>query len=118
MTEIIIPWREAFAVAFNDMAQAVHANAVDKGWWDEDRNDGEMLMLMVTELAEACEALRHGNPPDSHIPEFSGVEAELADVVIRAMDFCAARGYDLGDAIVAKHRYNQTRAIKHGGKIF
>src|SRR4051812_19887045 len=40
----------------------------------ERRNDSEMLMLTVTELAEAVEGLRHGNPASDHIPEFSFAE--------------------------------------------
>jgi hypothetical protein len=75
-------------------------------------------MLIVSELSEALEALRHGNPPDDKIPEFNGAVAELADAVIRAMDMCAARGWPLGEAIVAKHAMNKSRARMHGGKKF
>jgi NTP pyrophosphatase (non-canonical NTP hydrolase) len=73
-----------------------------------------MIMLMVTELAEAVEALRAGNPPDDKIPEFSGVEAELADAVIRIMDFGHARGHRVAQAIEAKMKYNTGRPYKHG----
>lgn len=83
-----------------------------------DRNDGELLMLIVTELAEACEGLRHGNGPSDHIPEFSFAEEELADAVIRIADMCAARGWRLGEAIVAKMAFNKGRSHKHGGKKF
>jgi NTP pyrophosphatase (non-canonical NTP hydrolase) len=62
--------------------------------------------------------MRHGNPPDDHIPEFSGVEAELADVVIRIMDYAFARGLNIAGAIEAKAKYNESREMKHGGKIF
>lgn len=76
------------------------------------------LMLIVSELSEALEALRHGNPPDNHIPEFSGLEAELADAVIRICDFSEARKLRLAQAIVAKMAYNSTRAKMNGGKKF
>ena len=39
----------------NEYAEKIHANAADKGFWDSDRNMGEMLMLAVSELAEALE---------------------------------------------------------------
>ena len=96
----------------------VHSTAISKGWWNNPRNDAELLMLIVTELAEACEALRHGNPPDDKIPEFSGVEAELADACIRIFDMAEARGYRLGEAICAKAKMNEGRPAMHGGKKF
>lgn len=105
---------EQFARGFNDMAMVVHQNNIEKGWWEKDRNDLELVCLMHTELSEAAEALRHGNPPDSHIPEFKGTEAEYADTVIRIMDHARARGWDIGRAIVAKVAYNKTRPYKHG----
>lgn len=102
----------------NQMSWAVHQNAVAHGWWENPRNEGEMIALMHSELSEALEALRHGNPPDDHCPELSGVEAEMADVVIRIGDFCKAKGIDLGRAIAIKHAYNIKRPHKHGGKKF
>lgn len=108
----------AFAEAFNKVAKGVHQTAIEKGWWKGEKNEGELICLMHSELSEALEALRHGNPPDNKIPEFTGVEAELADVVIRIMDVAAAYGYRVGEALEAKIAFNKTREHMHGGKRF
>ena len=103
-----------FIKQFNCMSKLVHDWAMRKGFWDEPRNDGEIIALMHSELSEALEALRHGNPADDKVPEFSGFEAELADCVIRIMDTAAARGLRVGEAIVAKMAYNEGRPYRHG----
>jgi hypothetical protein len=47
----------------NVIAQDIHETAVAHGFWPTDRNMGEMLMLMTSELAEALEEHRAGRPP-------------------------------------------------------
>jgi NTP pyrophosphatase (non-canonical NTP hydrolase) len=96
----------------------VYQNAKSKGWHDKPNDPVVSLALIHCEASEAVEAIRHGNPPSEHIPRFSGVEEELADIVIRCMDLSQEKGYRLGEAIVAKHEFNRTRPIKHGGKLF
>ncbi len=107
-----------FVKEFNKLSNEINKNAINHGWWEGERNEGELIALMHSELSEALEALRYGNLPDNHIPEFNGVEAEFADVIIRIMDVAAAKGYRVAEAIIAKHKYNLTRPFKHGNKIF
>lgn len=109
---------DAFAIEFNQLAHEINQTAIEKGWWKGERNDGELIALMHSKLSEALEALRRGNPPDDKIPDYTGVEAELADVIIRIMDVASAKGWRVAEALVAKVEYNKGRSHMHGGKAF
>jgi len=101
----------------DQMQTEVHRTAVEHGWWENPRPVGEVLMLMVTELAEAMEAYRSGNPESEKIPGFSQMEEELADVVIRLLDFAGGESLDIEGALLAKMAYNEKRPYRHGGKL-
>ena len=108
---------EDFIAIWKAVSKVVHDMAEDKGFWPAqkaDRNFGEGLALIHSELSEALEGMRTGNPESKKIPGFSQVEEELADVVIRLMDLCVGLQMDLPKAILSKIRHNAKRAYKHG----
>lgn len=78
------------------------------GEWIADPNKGEKIALMHSELSEALEGARKGLP-DAHLPHRSAEEVEMADAVIRILDYCGRFNLDIGGAIAEKLRYNATR---------
>ena len=71
---------------------------------------GLKLALVMSELGETLEAVRKNLGPDSHIPEFTSEEAEVADAIIRLMNYATDRKLRLAEAIVAKNEFNRNRA--------
>jgi NTP pyrophosphatase (non-canonical NTP hydrolase) len=87
---------------------------------------GTCIALMHSELSEAwTDVWAHNQdtgqtnfPQSLKIPEFSTVEEEFADVIIRIMDYSERKGLDVAGAIVAKAEYNKSRSQRHGDKSF
>jgi len=107
-----------FKILFRQKQKEIFQTAKEKGFYDnENRNIGEMIALIHSELSEALEALRHNNPKSDHIPKFSLVEEELADAIIRILDLSEYKHYDVSGAMLEKMKFNKTRERKHGKKF-
>ena len=98
----------------NELALQVHA--ANAKWWHNihtgepiQRNKGELLMLIVSEVAEAMEGERKGLADDK-LPHRQMAEVELVDALIRILDYAAGFGYDLQGAFDEKMAYNAKRA--------
>jgi len=118
----------------NELAKQYHERAKEKGFWDEPRETGTLLMLMVSELSEALEADRKNKHADLETFDYrederncsedfqadfqqlikDSFEDEIADVFIRLLDFIGQRNINIERHIDLKMQYNQTRAYKHG----
>jgi NTP pyrophosphatase (non-canonical NTP hydrolase) len=110
----------------NSLAASIHR--ANYHWWHNaegvklERNKGELLCLIHSEISEAMEGERKGLM-DDHLPHRPMAEVELADAIIRILDYADAHGYDLDGAVAEKMEYNSKRAdhkpenrAKDGGK--
>ncbi len=112
-----------YPVMLNPLASALHQVAKDKGWYDNgDRNIGELIALIHSELSEALEEARNKKfetyYPDPILGKPEGFAIEIADVLIRILDMCAYLKIDIEKALQEKINYNATRTHRHGGKYF
>ena len=107
-----------FECNFNDLQEVVHDANKKKGYWDKPYNDCEKLCLIHSEVTEAMEAVRYGNPKDKQLPQHSNLEVELADIIIRIMDYAGGKNFKLGQIITDKIKFNETRNIKNESKLF
>ena len=70
--------------------------------------DGERLALIHSEVSECLDDLRSGND--------EGAEEELADVIIRVLDFAESKGWSMDKAVANKMAKNKHRERLHGKK--
>lgn len=114
----------------NSLSAMIHKDNVERGFYDDVRQMGTLLMLVVSELAEALEADRKGKHVNiRHISEKDYLnpdkfketikdtfEDEIADTFIRLFDLVGYLGIDIVAHIKAKLNYNRGRGYKHGKK--
>lgn len=116
----------------NELGKKIHGINKKNGFYEDEKNIGEMLALIHSEVSEALEADRRKDIAPitikSTLFELSdsdfkscfrkdvknSFEDELADIMIRVMDLAAFKSIDLEAHIKAKVRYNSLREYKHG----
>jgi hypothetical protein len=104
--------------AFQILSARIEAMSKKNGFWEGDSvNDFRKLCLVHSELSEITEALRDGNPPDKHLPQFKSATVEKADTIIRIIEWAAHNDPELCQAILAKMAFNETREYLHGRKF-
>lgn len=93
-----------------------HTIATDAGWYTDpetkqplERNFGEVIALMHSELSEALEAHRKGIEFDDKLTDKNAIAVEFADCIIRILDTAAALNLNIADAFLSKCHYNMVR---------
>ncbi len=99
----------------NELAKQITEWREEKGFYTPSSINGPdgdamlgKLMLVVTEVAEAAEAVRHG--------DLDNFKEEIADAFIRLLDICGAMGIDIEEEIAQKMAVNKNRPQRHGKK--
>ncbi len=110
-----IDWLTKIVSCMRALTTIIYQLNVKAGWWHDletgepiSRNDGELCMLMVSEISEGFEGIRK-NLMDDKLPHRKMIEVELADTIIRILDYAGGRRLDVGGAIIEKLAFNQTR---------
>lgn len=96
--------------------KAIWLNAEIHGWHEPACDLATDLLLIHSEISEACEAARKGVLHMSTAAD--SVEEELADAVIRIFHVAEKNGFDICKAVHKKHQRNMSRPYRHGGKKF
>lgn len=128
----------SYPISISDLQERIYMTALSKGWYEEPRSFGDIIALCHSELSEALEEYRagfgpndiyyldaNGNPtfvggqaattwPDEAKPE--GIATEMADCIIRILDWAEHNKVNMQQVILQKMAYNETRDYRHGGK--
>jgi len=104
-------------MTINEICATAYKNSVAAGWYHDpktgqplDRNKGEMLALMHSEISEAMEGAETG-ALDDHLPKRAMFEVELADLLIRAGDYAEHRGFNI-EATIADLKRVETNGLR------
>ena len=116
----------AFREAWAKLAGEIYAIGKASGFYDHAHtepgfNHEQKLLLMVSELIEGFEGTRGAPWPgiaDDKLTHRPMLEVELADTIIRVMNYATHCGLDVAGALVEKASFNATRGHRHGGKRF
>lgn len=113
-----IPFSEVIALIHSEVSEAL----------EEDRDGKPDVYNYCKKAGEPCMtywctsySLKNGEPycqEDMLDNKPEGKAVELADVIIRILDYCGRKEIDIDEAIKMKIEYNKTRPYKHGGKAY
>lgn len=119
-----------WCMTFAEMQRRAHANSKGHGFWDHVLPLSEQVLssqsltdfklsritLMHEELSESVRGIRKALMDDK-LPHRKMEEVELADCIIRIMDYAGGFNLDVAGALIEKMEFNKGRERLHGDKV-
>jgi hypothetical protein len=107
-------------INLNKLAEQIHASnslqwALDSTGEPIKPSKNELMALMATRLLDARRGAQYGKP-DNRLPNRTIEECQLADCLIRILDYCGGFDIDLNGAFWEKLEYNKT--LKEGELVW
>ncbi len=112
----------------NGLAGKIHAENIQRGYWDNGVELHKKLLLITSEVVEFMEAERKGkslkyktiheihsiSSDDAFLSQFNEFvkgtqEEEGADILLRTLDLLSALSFDIDGIVAAKRRYNELK---------
>ncbi|MGO2497741.1 MAG: hypothetical protein ACTH6I_06945 [Vibrio litoralis] len=94
-------------INFERLQNKIHQQNKDMGWWDEPRPFSTFVCLFHSELSEAMEGDRKGLM-DDHLPKYPMAAVELADYVIRLLDYLGSKNYEWKSGMSYPNRHDDS----------
>lgn len=126
---------KATAEVIDELAKDISQAMIDKGFWSvpgalqevmhadpevarfvDDLIATRKMALVTTETSECVEAIRKPQT-ESGVTGYSNEEEEVADQIIRLLDYSGKRNLRIGECIHAKMQVNLGRPFQHGKKF-
>lgn len=94
----------------DNLQKSAYSVSLRNGFWLGPK--GELDYKLNAIQKELDEAKLKDMAPDKHLPEFSNMAVELADIILMTLDTAAGFGINMADILSKKAEFNEKREYK------